>query len=487
MSFPPVTATPLSTVTSSLSTVTSVLSTMTSYTTPANSTTLDTDKCSQAESCSNMRFDPDSSTIVTEWSLVCDRAWLGSLIISIQMFGVMAGSFIAGQIGERYGRKKNMYLWDLILALTNIIAVFALDWKMYAAIRFFIGISVGGLLSSCQLYPFEFTTGKWRAFIGGFPNWNVGVLSFSVCVYVLKDWKHIHMATAVMCGLALLPVWWTPESLRWLAVHGRAREARGVALKICRYNGKPIPDDHVTDFSCCEGGTVDKRATVVQLFRRSLIKKTVLCCLIFFLLSVMYYAIGFGIGSLFGDFYLNFILLTAIMMPAFPLVPLLGNKLGRRWGSIILLAVAFSASVTIVILSFVLDEDSSGNVVTGLTLTISMFLGLSWDLILPFVVELFPTSVRSLAVSFCYVAARFGGIGAPYMLPREAAAMFISFVVMAALTLLCCVLIFALPETNNRGLDDVMVARMIHAGGWNDEKLNKEGKVSVHLLENSKL
>ncbi|XP_012937067.1 solute carrier family 22 member 7-like [Aplysia californica] len=380
------------------------------------------------------------------------------------MAGVMVGSIVSGQIGECYGRKTNMYLWNLLLAITNIVAVFSCSWRI------------------CQMYPFEFATAKWRAFISGFPNWNVGCVTFDVCVYVLKDWKNIHIATAVLCGLAMLPMVWVPESLRWLAVHGRAQEAQNVAPKMCRINGKPMQENDVIDFSGCEGDEADKHATFIHIFRRSLVRKTILSCLIFFFLSIMYYAIGFDIGSLFGDFYLNFILYTAIKIPAFPIVPLLGNALGRRLGSVIFLAAAFLASLTVVVLSFSIQGDSSGNIMTALTLTTSLFVGLGWDLVVPFVIELFQTRVRSLAFSFSLSTARFGGIMAPFILPRDMTNMFVSFLVFAGLALICCVMILALPETNNRGLDDVMETEVRR-----DERKvsNKEETLSKDLLENT--
>ncbi|XP_005098990.1 solute carrier family 22 member 5 [Aplysia californica] len=412
--------------------------------------------CQGLQSCSDIRFEPESSTIVTEWDLICDRQWLGSLTISIQMVGVTIGSLVTGQMAERFGRKSIMYLWVGLGVLLNGLAVFSVSWEMYVVFRFFIGITVGGNLSTSQVYALEFVTGKWRMFLTGLPTWNLGSLLFGICVFILKDWRHVHITATVVSFLAFLTVFWVPESLRWLAVHGKVKETRQVAQKICRQNGRPEPDPSAIDFTSCEGGKEDKNATFRQLFVPSLRKKTIVGCAIYFLMAVMYYSIGFGIKSLYGDFYINFILFSAMAIPVAPLAPILGHKLGRRWGSAVLMCVAGLISFAVVVVNFTASGSTRGHVITGLALAISILLDHSWSILIAFLAELFPTSVRLLGFSFVFTAARLGSIVSPFLIPRDFSILYVSYVVMGILAAICCLLILSLPETKDLGLEDTL-------------------------------
>ena len=72
--------------------------------------------------------------------------------------------------------------------------------------RAIIGLTTGGILVSSSAYPMEFIGIKWRALVGSIPVWGVGCLTFSLLVWALKDWYHVHLATAG-CTAAFLLNW----------------------------------------------------------------------------------------------------------------------------------------------------------------------------------------------------------------------------------------------------------------------------------------
>lgn len=41
------------------------------------------------------------STIISEWDLVCDRAWLANLVQTLNMCGILVGSIVFGYISDR--------------------------------------------------------------------------------------------------------------------------------------------------------------------------------------------------------------------------------------------------------------------------------------------------------------------------------------------------------------------------------------------------
>ena len=231
-----------------------------------------TGTCNILQKCPRVAFDPDSSTVASEWALICEEAWSQSAIISIQMTGVLVGACLGGFIGDRRGRKVTLYGHLFFMAVFNIIAIFSPSWQVFAFFRFLIGDCVGAILACCIIYPMEFVDVWWRGILGALPVWNVGAVSFSVAVWLLKDWKQLHIATAVLSLLIFLPVFWVPESMRWLAVHGKVDEAKCIANKIATMNSRPIPNTTVLEIIAKEEkrmsrikGTYSKY-TVLDLF-----------------------------------------------------------------------------------------------------------------------------------------------------------------------------------------------------------------------------
>ena len=59
--------------------------------------------------CSSYCFPDSEKTIIQEFDLVCDDHWVKQFVISIQMLGMLIGSFISGHFGETIGRKPTFY------------------------------------------------------------------------------------------------------------------------------------------------------------------------------------------------------------------------------------------------------------------------------------------------------------------------------------------------------------------------------------------
>ena len=78
-------------------------------------------------------------------------------IISVQMAGALIGATVGGLSGDYFGRKKTFYFSTLLHAVFNVIAAYSLNWQMFTATRFFIGILIGGfsdLILSSRIHIF---------------------------------------------------------------------------------------------------------------------------------------------------------------------------------------------------------------------------------------------------------------------------------------------------------------------------------------------
>ncbi|KAH6923719.1 hypothetical protein HPB50_005654 [Hyalomma asiaticum] len=71
--------------------------------------------------CSSWRFDLEQygHTIVSQWSLVCDRKWLVTLALALYATSPIAGLPIVGLAADTYGRKSVTYALVPLLVLAS--------------------------------------------------------------------------------------------------------------------------------------------------------------------------------------------------------------------------------------------------------------------------------------------------------------------------------------------------------------------------------
>lgn len=81
----------------------------------SNATSIELTKCESWE------FDMSliGSTIVSEWSMVCDRLYLGSVVESCFLAGAGLGSVTSGWISDQYGRKHTLMAFATIQLVTG--------------------------------------------------------------------------------------------------------------------------------------------------------------------------------------------------------------------------------------------------------------------------------------------------------------------------------------------------------------------------------
>lgn len=71
--------------------------------------------------CKSWEFDMSliGKTIVSEWNIVCDRLYLGSVVESCFLAGAGLGSVTSGWISDRYGRKHTLMIFASIQLVTG--------------------------------------------------------------------------------------------------------------------------------------------------------------------------------------------------------------------------------------------------------------------------------------------------------------------------------------------------------------------------------
>ncbi|KAJ8361532.1 hypothetical protein SKAU_G00180570 [Synaphobranchus kaupii] len=86
-----------------------------------------------------------SSTLATEWDLVCDKRSLNKATATIFFVGVMTGAVVSGSLSDRYGRKSMLLVSYLSGMVFGLASAFSSSFLMFAIIRFFTGFGIAGI------------------------------------------------------------------------------------------------------------------------------------------------------------------------------------------------------------------------------------------------------------------------------------------------------------------------------------------------------
>jgi putative MFS transporter len=170
----------------------------------------------------------------TKFATGPEAAWIGSATV----LGMFIGAAGQGQFSDRWGR-KSVYQFNLLLfgIFTILGALAPTVWWLVAA-RFIAGVGLGGEQPLAFAYAGEYSPKAIRGrilaivhFIGGACVWPIASL-FTLYFRDSIGWRGVW----IVIGIGALVVWlfrfWLPESPRYLATHGRGKEALDVLSRL---------------------------------------------------------------------------------------------------------------------------------------------------------------------------------------------------------------------------------------------------------------
>lgn len=425
--------------------------------------------------CSLYNFTGISRTVVTEWDLVCDTKWAKQIIISVQMAGVLVGALLAGQMSDVLGRKVSLYSINLYHIAANVVAAFSISWVMFAAMRFLVGIGIGGILVVVFTYPLEFLPVKWRPIMSVLPSWQLGVSAFSVGAYLLEDWVHLHFACAILCAPSLLGWFFVPESIRWLTLQGRLEEAEYIFGRIANMNGKAVPSDTSKVLQSIMESELQAREkarkyTYRDIFKTLSMTKTNMVSFFWWLnLSMCYYGITFGVSSLAGNVYLNIFLMAILEYPARLTTSFFNNRFGRKPTTFCFFLGSTIAACGCLVSYIFTDGDSRDELINGFSIAAVMLVGSAWGCVQIWTSELYPTVVRNLGYGWGNTSARVGGIAAPFLLNFDDIPL-VAYVIMTSVLAVCTLLTVTMAETKGTNLTDSLDKKTKSVANGKDNK-----------------
>ncbi len=338
--------------------------------------------------------------------------------ISATFAGMFIGSWLAGVLGDRFGRRFSYQANLLIFGMASFAAALAPSMTWLIVARFVMGIGLGAEIVVGYVTLTEFVPpgqrGRWGAGLATIASTSLffsSLLGYALIPTVGWRW----MFAIVGVGAAI--IWYLrkrmPESPRWLEAKGRLAEAEsvmaGIEAEIART--RTIPPVAVVR------PVATMHRSFMALFSRELLPRLITGSIILITMNTALYGFIAWLPTFFvksGQSVVSSLGYTTVMSLGGPIGAALGmwlsDTIGRKPG-----IMAFSVLAIVLGLAYPNMTGAIAIILVGFLLVTSIYILLSftWSLYIP---ELFPTDLRMRGAGFCNTVGRLMTIVTPYLI-----------------------------------------------------------------------
>ncbi len=178
------------------------------------------------------------------------EAGLGWTVSSL-LFGCIAGVYLAGKIGDHFGRKKVLMLAALLFFISAVGSASSHSLFFFLFARILGGLAVGVASILSPMYIAELAPAKYRGTLVSLNQLAIvtGILVAFFSNYLLvntgeNNWRWMLLVMAAPAVLLFFSLFLVPESPRWLVACGRNDDAFNVLIKT---SGKEFASDELKE------------------------------------------------------------------------------------------------------------------------------------------------------------------------------------------------------------------------------------------------
>nr|XP_048313213.1 solute carrier family 22 member 22-like isoform X1 [Myodes glareolus]XP_048313214.1 solute carrier family 22 member 22-like isoform X1 [Myodes glareolus] len=421
-----------------------------------NNTELETEPCLDGWTYDQSVF---TSTIVTEWDLVCDFRSFKYYAQAIAIAGHLVSGLVGGIFSDRFGRKPLLAYSCLAYGILGICCAFAPSFFLYCALRFLLSASISNIVNNCTILVLEETTPQWHGTIivlGGL-FFSIGQSCLGGLAYLLSDWHMLQLAYALPHFIFFIVFCWAPESVRWLMTTGKTEQAIKDLQKIAFINGKKDIAHNLTTEAMQSKLKEDRNSTSKHFRIKDIIINPTMRKILICNSSVMFAALFSGYGILLDiqvlgkNIFMNLILLGVTDIPSKLITYFIIRNVRRRPSvAFTLLTIGSCIAITIFIpedmyvLRLVLFLLGKGSFASFTCLAIA------------YTQELTPTVLRSTLIGVYNIAARIAAILSALALVTRKYFVHLPLILCGILPVVATINIYFLPETLNFPLMDTI-------------------------------
>ncbi|XP_042354906.1 solute carrier family 22 member 5-like isoform X2 [Plectropomus leopardus] len=389
------------------------------------------------------------STIVSEFDLVCSDQWKQPFTSTVLLMGVLFGSFLSGQVSDRFGRKPVLFTNMALQATFTIAETFSPSWTVFSVFIFITGVGHCSYYLSSFVLGTEILTGKVRLMFSSMAvclGFAVGYMLLPLVAYFLRDWKSLLLGGSLPC-LLYIPLWWfIPESPRWLLSQGRVEEAEAILRKAAKMNKVEAPrvifEDHITHTDEAETHP-EEHYNIFDLLRTKNIRNiTIILFLIWITMSTGYYGLSLDSSQMHANPYISSFLSAAVEVPAYISAWLALRYLPRRLSFICILLLG---GVSLFLIQLVPQSLSALSVALEMLGKFGLTAGFS--IVYVYTAEIYPTVLRNTAAGTLSTVARVATCLVPFVLKLSVYFKYLPKITMGTLAVMSAFAAFFLPES----------------------------------------
>ncbi|XP_057677087.1 organic cation/carnitine transporter 2-like [Corythoichthys intestinalis] len=395
-----------------------------------------------------------ASTIVSEWDLVCGQKWKKPLTLSAYFCGFLVGSFISGQLSDRFGRKIVLFVTLVGQTLCAFIQGFCHSWMAFVIMYFLSGMChISNYLAAFVLGT-ETLSPRVREFFstaGSCFFFALGYVLLPLHAYFMREWRMLQLGITTP-GFLLLILWWfIPESPRWLLSQGRVAEAEAIVKYAAKKNNVEVPATIFTPRKK-ECGSDTENVNICDMLRSPNIRwMSAVLWLVWNTIAMAYLALSLNTSNLHGDAYFNCFLSGAVEIPAYLATWIMFRCCPRR----LTMAGSLFSSGFFLLVTQLIPADLHWVAVT-LEMMGKFSLTVAFAHVYAYSAELYPTVVRTTALGACSMASRIGSILAPYILYLRSYSVSLPYMLMSGLITTASLLSLLLPESYGMPLPETV-------------------------------
>ncbi|XP_060771235.1 solute carrier family 22 member 4 isoform X3 [Neoarius graeffei] len=409
------------------------------------------------------------STVVTEWDLVCGDAWKVPFTLSIFFVGVLSGSFISGELSDRFGRKTVLFATMATQLVCSLLQVASVNWEMFAVFFCLTGFGQNSNYMAAFVLGSELLGKNLRvafSVLGVCVFYALGYALLPLFAYYLRSWR-ILLTALSLPALLYIPLWWfIPESPRWLLSKGRVKEAEDIIRKAAKKNGVTPPEVIFKDSELivAESKNSDASYTYMDLIRTPKIRSlTLLNSVVWFTITISYFGLCLSTPNMSGDPYLN-CLFSALTEVVASILTWLSLKVVPRRA---LIAGPLLSSGLVLLLVPAVPPDY-GSVTVALAMVGKLGVTAAFAVLYISTAEQFPTVVRGMGMGVCSMCSKIGSTISPFFPYFGHYNQVLPYILMGLLTLIAGVLSILMPETRGIPLPETLsqVQSLNWCCGW---------------------
>ncbi|NXO50332.1 S22A7 protein, partial [Aramus guarauna] len=405
-----------------------------------------------------------TSTIATQWDLVCEQRGLNQATATFFFTGVTMGAVVFGYLSDRFGRKAMLLLSLVCSVIFGMLSAASVSYSMLAITRTLTGVALSGASLIVLPLGMEWVDIQHRTLSGILSSifWSIGNMLLATVAYLVREWHWLLVAVTGPCLLSAACLWWVPESARWLIANGKVKQAHRHLLRCARMNGRKdfavsleVRNWRSRHVRMATEKKPGESYSYISLFRTPVLRKISLCSgAVWFGVTFSYYGMSMNLTGIGLNMYLSQFVFGIIEIPAKVIMYVLVNRIGRRqsqaW-ALILTGLCIGANV---IIPKPFTSLRSVVAIMGKGLSEAAF-----TTVFLYTSELYPTVLRQNGMGYTSFVARLGGALAPLVFLLDEVWRSLPEVTYCGVAVCCGSVAFLLPETLNvhlpEGIEDI--------------------------------